>query len=151
MTKMHTRMNPAGIQGILSSIMAAIAAVQQSEGENESSAQDEKAPDVVCLRCGQTLRRFQKSGRLGCPACYETFREQIQPMLQQIHGRVQHAGRIPLNSEAAQQSRQRQEELTRRMAAAVEAEDFETAAQLRDQIRLLAQAQTAEKEAKPHG
>ena len=59
-------------------------------------------------------------------------------MLQQIHGRVQHAGRRPLESEEAQRTRTRQEELTRLMQQAVALEDFETAALLRDQIHALA-------------
>lgn len=60
-------------------------------------------------------------------------------MLQQLHGRTQHAGRQPLNTVSAQQTRTRREQLTRLMAQAVAAEDFETAAQLRDQLRALPQ------------
>lgn len=58
-------------------------------------------------------------------------------MLQQLHGRTQHAGRQPLQSPTQQHTRTRREQLTRLMAQAVAAEDFETAAQLRDQLRAL--------------
>lgn len=94
--------------------------------------------EVVCPRCHTTLSQFTKTGHLGCPGCYEAFREQLQPMLLQIHGRVQHAGRQPLCTEDAQRTRTRQEQLTRLMEQAVALEDFETAAQLRDQLRALA-------------
>ena len=59
-------------------------------------------------------------------------------MLLQIHGRVQHAGRQPLNTFEAQRQRTLQEELTRQMEHAEAQEDFETAARLRDQLREIA-------------
>lgn len=62
-------------------------------------------------------------------------------MLQQIHGRVQHAGRVPLDTREAQAQRSRQEALTRQMEQAIAVEDFETAAKLRDQIRRLSKEQ----------
>ena len=53
----------------------------------------------------------------------EAFAAQLHPMLLQIHGRVQHAGRKPLQSETDQRSRYEQEELTRQLQMAVNAED----------------------------
>ena len=80
---------------------------------------------------------FTRTGHLGCPKCYEAFREQLQPMLLQIHGRVQHAGRQPLSTAEEQRKRSATEQLQRQMEQAVALEDFETAAKLRDQIRAL--------------
>ena len=129
MAKMNMNLNSNHIKDLLSSILSAITGNDTSE---------EAQPEIVCPRCQTTLSQFTKSGRLGCPGCYEAFREKLQPMLQQIHGRVQHAGRQPLTTEAAQRARTRQEQLTRLMEQAVALEDFETAAQLRDQLRALA-------------
>ncbi|MBR4081439.1 MAG: UvrB/UvrC motif-containing protein [Clostridia bacterium] len=129
MSRMNMDLQSGNIKGLLSSILSAIT------GKDTPA---EKTPDIVCPRCRTTLGQFTKSGRLGCPACYEAFREQLQPMLLQIHGRVQHAGREPLNTSEAQIQRSRQEELTRRMEEAVAKEDFETAAMLRDQLRAMA-------------
>ena len=92
---------------------------------------------VVCPRCHLTLSEFTRTGHLGCPKCYEAFREQLQPMLLQIHGRVQHAGRRPLATAEDQRKRTAAETLQRQMEQAVALEDFETAAQLRDQLRAL--------------
>lgn len=58
-------------------------------------------------------------------------------MLLQIHGRVQHAGRRPLATAEDQRKRTAAETLQRQMEQAVALEDFETAAQLRDQLRAL--------------
>lgn len=135
MAKMNMDVASGNIKSLLSSILSAITGNDAPEAQRE---------EIVCPRCHTTLSQFTRTGRLGCPACYEAFHEQLQPMLLQIHGRVQHAGRQPLCSEDAQRTRSRQEELTRRMAQAVAIEDFETAAQLRDQLRALASREVTE-------
>lgn len=129
MAKMNMTLNSGSIKNLLSSILSAITG---------NDTREETQPEIVCPRCHTTLSQFTQSGHLGCPGCYEAFREKLQPMLLQIHGRVQHAGRQPLNNEDAQRARTRQEQLTRLMEQAVALEDFETAAQLRDQLRALA-------------
>ena len=118
------------VTNLLSSILSAITGV----GEEN---QKEEGPDKVCPRCSMSLHAFQKSGHLGCPECYQAFREELHPMLLQIHGRVQHAGRKPLISEEDQKARSIREELTRQMEEAVRNEDFETAAIIRDRIRAM--------------
>lgn len=130
MAKMNMDLQSGNIKSLLSSILSAITG---------NDTPEEKQADVVCPRCHTTLNQFTKSGHLGCPKCYEAFREQLQPMLLQIHGRVQHAGREPLNTSEAQRQRTRQEELTRQMEQAVAQEDFETAAIIRDQLKALAE------------
>ncbi len=133
MAKMNMNIAAGNIKQLLSSIMNALV------GANEEAKAPEIAPedDVLCERCGTTLSQFTKSGKLGCPACYTSFREQLTPMLQQIHGRVQHAGRKPLDTEAAQRRRAVYDRLSRQLEQAVAMEDFETAAILRDQLRHL--------------
>ncbi|MBR6029800.1 MAG: UvrB/UvrC motif-containing protein [Clostridia bacterium] len=132
-------------KGMLSAIfaaamanMAALAQQRPAETEVEESLEEEALPDKTCERCGMTYAAFKQSGRLGCPGCYEAFREELQPMLQQLHGRTQHAGRQPLQTEAARRTRSRQEELHRLMSEAVQREDFEQAAALRDELRAMA-------------
>lgn len=129
MARMNANFSSGNIKNLLSSILSAITGIETPAEPKE---------DVVCPRCHTTLSQFTKSGKLGCPKCYDAFHEQLQPMLLQIHGRVQHAGRQPLATVDAQRSRTRQEALSRQMEQAVAVEDFETAARLRDQIRALA-------------
>ncbi|MBE5796798.1 MAG: hypothetical protein E7327_05390 [Clostridiales bacterium] len=130
MARMNMSIATGNVKHLLSAIMSAITGTVAEPAE-------EPREDVVCERCQTTLSQFTKSGRLGCPACYRAFREQLTPMLQQIHGRVEHAGRKPLDTEEAQRSRSRHEELQRLLEAAVAQEDFEQAAVLRDQLRAL--------------
>ena len=133
-SRMHMNLTGGNIRSLLNPILSAITAPT----DQEETVSPEN--DVICARCGTSLSAFQKSGRLGCPGCYDAFREQLQPMLQQIHGRVQHAGRQPLTTEDAQRTRTRREAITRQMEQAIALEDFETAAVLRDQLRAISAA-----------
>ena len=126
------------LSAIFAAAVANVAALAQQR-QQEEQEETEEIPDKTCACCGLTYAAFKKSGKLGCPGCYEAFREELRPMLQQLHGRAQHAGRQPLRTQQAQQGRSRQEELRREMAEAVLREDFEQAAALRDQLRSLEQ------------
>ena len=128
MAKMNMDIASGNIKSLLSTILSAITG---------DTAPGSAEKDVTCPRCGMTLSEFTRTGHLGCPKCYEAFREQLQPMLLQIHGRVQHAGRQPLSTAEEQRKRSVTEQLQRQMEQAVALEDFETAAKLRDQIRAL--------------
>lgn len=140
MAKMNMNLAAGNVKHLLSAIMSAIT------GSVEEAAANSVAPeeDMICERCNTTLSQFTKSGKLGCPQCYKAFREQLTPMLQQIHGRVQHAGRKPLDDEGAQRRRAVYDRLSRQLEQAVAVEDFETAAILRDQLRHLSNAEGGE-------
>ena len=133
MAKMNMNIASGNMQKLLGAILNAINRGEQPE-EGEKVPDDQ--PDITCPRCRMTLSKFIKTGRLGCPDCYQAFAAQLHPMLLQIHG-VQHAGRKPLQSETDQRSRYEQEELTRQLQLAVNAEDYEHAAEIRDRLRAL--------------
>ncbi|MFA5431090.1 MAG: UvrB/UvrC motif-containing protein [Candidatus Omnitrophota bacterium] len=101
----------------------------------------QKAAETVslkCPNCGLTYAEFKKIGRLGCGDCYAAFRQYLAPLLKRIHGSVRHSGKFPVNQEQrTEQPRAKNElqELRRRLLKAVEREDFEEAAGLRDRIR----------------
>ncbi|GBD37515.1 Protein-arginine kinase activator protein [bacterium HR36] len=88
-----------------------------------------------CPECGGTLKDFRNTGRLGCPHDYNFFRDQLQPLLQSIHGDVQHVGKVPERNKAARELRQELARLRRQMQELVNLERYEEAAQLRDRIR----------------
>ena len=95
------------------------------------------AVEVKCPRCGFSQADFKKSGRLGCPECYQTFAEGLSGLLKTMHKGVRHIGKSP---EALRQSREtgdRLKLLQKKLNKAIETEDFETAAQLRDEIKAI--------------
>lgn len=94
-----------------------------------------KAEPLHCSLCGLEYSRFQQTGLLGCAQCYNDFRPQLEPMLRRIHGHVQHQGHVPASASEAIKARRRIDALQDEMKQAVQSEDFERAAQVRDMLR----------------
>lgn len=103
----------------------------------------------ACSTCGMTLRRFQKEGRLGCPDCYRSFEREVKEVLRSLHGRTEHVGRRPGTVSAVSEAPQKKpplrlHELRTRLDQAIAQEAFEDAARLRDEIRMLQEAESPE-------
>jgi len=96
-------------------------------------------PDAeACEYCGTRVKDFRKTGRLGCPQCYVHFAGQLRALLRRVHGASQHMGKVYMSSAVdIDDTEARLDTLRRRLARAVEIEDFESAALLRDQIHQL--------------
>lgn len=108
---------------------------QMGEG---GAASAELAQDLRCSFCGLTFQDFRDTGRLGCPHCYSGFEGQLRSLLRRIHGGTQHVGKVYLPPDpAATDVQKRLETLRRKLQRAVETEDFERAARLRDEIRTM--------------
>jgi len=101
-------------------------------------APQRSGPQDRCPFCGLTYRDFKELGRLGCSECWTTFQPALEKLLRRIHGSTQHVGKVYLPPDpTATEMEKRLEGLRNRLDRAVEGEDFERAAQLRDQIRSL--------------
>jgi protein arginine kinase activator len=91
-----------------------------------------------CAYCGMKLEEFKKKGRLGCPHCYVTFEAHLRNLLRRLHGGTQHIGKVYLPPNPNEtQKQERLAGLRRKLDHAVESEDFEQAAEIRDMIRTL--------------
>jgi protein arginine kinase activator len=91
--------------------------------------------DLKCPKCGFTQADFKKAGRLGCSECYKTFAEGLEGLLKTMHKGTRHIGKVP---EALRQTREladRLKLLQKKLTKAVEDENFEQAASLRDEIK----------------
>lgn len=91
-----------------------------------------------CSFCGMTLKDFRATGRLGCARCYHTFEVPLRELLRRVHGNAKHVGRS--YEPPAPDLMQRAStigELRDRLRRAIENEDFELAASLRDQIKVM--------------
>lgn len=94
--------------------------------------------DTACEYCSLTLKDFKKTGRLGCSHCYVTFEGHLRGLLRRLHGGTQHVGKVYLPPDPSEAERgERLSRLKRKLDRAVATEDFERAAQIRDQIREL--------------
>lgn len=109
--------------------------VPQAIQDLADDAEAKRADHVSCPNCGITFREFRESGRLGCPLDYDVFREQLLPLLENIHGEVEHIGKSPQSAPAGSRHQYELIRLRRELATAIEEEAYETAAKLRDEIQ----------------
>lgn len=89
-----------------------------------------------CSTCGTSLRDFRASGRLGCAQCYGAFEQSLRELLRRVHGGTRHEGWRHEPEDPALHVRETTlTDLRGRLKRAVDGEDFEEAATLRDRIR----------------
>jgi protein arginine kinase activator len=102
-----------------------------------SGMQKEQA--LTCEHCGVTWTEFRQNGLLGCANDYSVFERELTPLLKRAHeDQTHHVGKVPTRRGGTGVPVKRQVDLTklrRELQKAVEAEDYERAAKLRDQIR----------------
>lgn len=102
----------------------------------EDPAIVEQGDGGSCSFCGLTFADFRETGRLGCPHCYTSLEVHLRGLLRRIHGGTQHVGKVYLTPDPSVSEREKRlDGLRRKLQRAVDSEDFERAAQLRDQIR----------------
>lgn len=89
----------------------------------------------MCPVCSTTLSEFSKTGRVGCGECYKTFRKNADAMLKKIHGTSKHITEKKEEAPAKEKPKSEIEVLKEKLKTAIEEENFEEAARLRDTIR----------------
>lgn len=93
---------------------------------------------IQCDRCSMTIHQFIKVGRFGCAHCYESFQEQLKPILRRLHsGNWTHSGKIPKRIGGHLHVRKNIETLKQTLKELISREEFEEAAHVRDEIRSL--------------
>jgi protein arginine kinase activator len=113
-----------------------------SGGKGFSSGHVEEADEPAVLNrecefCGIKFVDFRNTGRLGCPHDYQEFREELVPLLENIHGETRHCGKTPRRLPQNKQTQSELVQLRKQLLQAVNKEAYEEAARLRDRIRRL--------------
>ncbi|KPL58176.1 UvrB/UvrC motif-containing protein [Rossellomorea vietnamensis] len=105
-----------------------------------------KTEVLQCEKCKMTIHQFINVGRFGCAHCYETFKDELTPLLKRVHsGNVEHHGKVPERMGGAIHVKKKVLHLKSELQTMIEDEEFEKAAEIRDEIRSL------EKEIKKEG
>lgn len=94
-----------------------------------------KADQEGCEICGITFYEFRNHGRLGCPHDYVCFEKLLEPLIANIHGDTLHVGKHPKRATHNVDKQTQLIRLRREMREAIQAEDYERASVLRDEIR----------------
>lgn len=98
------------------------------------------AAGLRCERCGFTPAEFKKQGRFGCPACYDAFRNLVEPMLENMHNGIHHTGKVPKRSLERRSLYDRLTKLEFDLSEAIKSERYEDAARTRDEINEVKQS-----------
>jgi protein arginine kinase activator len=106
-------------------------------GASQQLEQAAGGVELKCPRCGFTQADFKKSGRLGCPECYKTFAEGLAGLLKTMHKGTRHTGKAPEALRATRENAGLLKTLQAKLARAIKDENYEQAAQVRDEIKQL--------------
>ena len=98
---------------------------------------DASTASMTCESCGTTHQDFKKGGRLGCEACYHVFRPVLEPLLDGMHAGINHLGKVPSRSVEKKTTDDSVDALRIALQKAVEEENYEKAAELRDRLKKL--------------
>lgn len=91
--------------------------------------------EKVCPTCKSNFLRFKNLGLLGCNDCYETFEKDIRPIIERVQPALSHKGKIPTQLDYDTQKNIEISRLRADLNQAIEDENYELAAKLRDDIR----------------
>lgn len=118
-------MSPFSFQNILSGLMDYV----------NITSKNNKSVELVCKNCGANYREFKEKGLLGCSQCYENFKPTIMSVIKGVQSNVEHVGKIPRKSGRDLFQRKRMVKLKEELQKAIAIEEYERAAELRDEIR----------------
>lgn len=88
-----------------------------------------------CSFCGTTLEDFAQTAMAGCAHCYDEFLNDMMPYIQRIHGKTKHVGKIPATAGKQLKLQRELTSLKKQLNDAVNAQEYEKAAELRDKIK----------------
>ena len=126
LTSSSTEPTPvAGMAAALAQQMA----ISQTAGELANLDQQ------ACPVCGITFHEFRSQGRLGCPHDYVCFQRQLEALILNIHGELEHVGKRPRRQNGGSEGRTQLIRLRREMKEAIDEEHYERASELRDEIQ----------------
>ena len=108
-----------------------------AKGNVSTESEEGSVSQSQCPTCGIKFVDFRNSGRLGCPHDYEAFRDELVPLLENIHGDVKHCGKTPRRHPQSKELLGELIGLRTQRKHAVTKEAYEAAAKLRDQIKRL--------------
>jgi protein arginine kinase activator len=102
----------------------------EAERQNQSNR-----PSLSCPSCGFTQEDLSKTGRVGCGVCYDVFKDVLGEALKDMQHSSQHRGKRPERFFLNKGDLERLRLLEEALEVAVQQENYEEAATLRDQLR----------------
>jgi protein arginine kinase activator len=143
-TEMHLCDDCPKLQEIQSEKQFGIADLLAGLADFGKSVKPADKIEIKCKNCGLTYDEFRKFGRFGCSECYTSFKAHLTTLLKKIHGSTHHLGKTPVRTSQTQRDQiEELHHLKEVLMKTIEAEDFEQAAIIRDQIRNIEKESTS--------
>jgi protein arginine kinase activator len=99
------------------------------------STNQQHIKELECPFCKMKYSTFKRLGKVGCEQCYDAFGEHVSPLIRRIHGSEEHKGKIPQHTTKEIKVKREIENLKNELQRAIEKEEYEVAAKLRDEIK----------------
>lgn len=93
--------------------------------------------EIICPNCYSTYDEYRQTGKVGCSKCYEVFEKQLKPILRNIYGYEEYIGKSPKKDNSHIYTSKEMRVLKEDLNRAVEQEEYEKAADIRDKIKEL--------------
>lgn len=90
---------------------------------------------VRCECCGSSYEEIARTGKVGCANCYKIFKNKITPSIIRIHGNTTHTGKITSSVSPQIKAKNTIAQLKNELNKAIEEQEFEKAAEIRDKIK----------------
>ncbi len=88
-----------------------------------------------CTLCNSTFDEIRHNGKVGCSECYNVFKNELAPMISNIHSGAKHCGRAPGGYAEKRKAENELAKLKQELQHAIANEEYEKAARLRDTIK----------------
>jgi protein arginine kinase activator len=123
-------------EGILPKAQSHVQLGELITGLVMNKAAIQQLADLACPHCKMTFVEFRNAGVLGCPHDYDAFEKALVPLIERAHeGASHHIGKVPRRLNAPRPSDNDLVRLRRELTRAVDCEQYEEAARIRDRIR----------------
>ena len=88
-----------------------------------------------CSHCNRSLEEIEKTHTVGCDNCYKAFKDFIDPLIFTSGYILPYKGSYPKPLQRFSDHRKRLSQLKSQLKEAVNTEDFENAAKVRDELK----------------
>lgn len=131
-SKLNAEDNNLSFQSLLSGILN-----HNFSNQKSSFFSNKNIKELRCPKCGLTYQEFAQSGLFGCQECFKVFEKNLDELFKRIHGNTRHNGKFPLSYKQQIEAESEIAQLKDEMQTAVDKEDFEKAAKIRDKIHAI--------------
>lgn len=131
-SKLNNEDNNLSFQSLLSGILN-----HNFSSQDSTFFSNNKSEELICPNCGLTYQEFTQNGLFGCHECFKEFDHKLDDLFKRIHGNNRHSGKYPLSFKEQIEAESEINKLKKKMQAAVEEENFEKAAEIRDKIHAI--------------